>query len=77
MTKIAGGDAKRVAPILILTALILAGVLAECGSSASGNSTSSAAERHPEVGALKQDGMALTVWTVYWDTQRTIRNILT
>jgi spore germination protein YaaH len=71
MKKAAGSVTK------ILSAVLISAVLVGCGNSTYGSSTSGVTEKYPEVAELKKDDMKLTVWTVYWDTQRTVRNIMT
>lgn len=77
MKKATSSITKILSAVLISAVLVLTGVLAGCGNSTSGSSTSGVTEKYPEVAELKKDDMRLTVWTVYWDTQRTIRNIMT
>lgn len=71
MNKVASNVTK------VLSAVLISVVLAGCGNTTSESSPSSISEKYPEIVELKKDDMKLTVWTVYWDTQRTVRNIMT
>ena len=77
MKKASGSVLKISSAVLMSVALVLIGVLAGCENFTSGNSTSGVTPKYIDVEALKKDDMKLTVWTVYWDTQRTVRNIMT